>query len=134
MMARLLAEMKAETRTNREETRTNHAKTEAKIDACVEKTDAWLEEMKSSLGTTRARMESGHERIEAEIEPDVEEKNTTDFEANGEKSEAVLELPEGPKEEAAVEMIGATEDRTRDLAVPARRKDHSHKGPMVEKR
>jgi hypothetical protein len=33
-----------------------------------------------------------------------------------------------------VEMIGATEDRTRDRAVPAQHKGRSHEGPMVKKR
>jgi chromosome condensin MukBEF ATPase and DNA-binding subunit MukB len=79
MMARLLAEMKAETRTSREEMRTNQdkmeanqGKVEAKIDGCLEKTGAWLEEMKPSLGKTGVRMDSGRERIETEIKPDVE--------------------------------------------------------------
>jgi hypothetical protein len=86
--------------------------------------------MKASLGKTRARTESGQERIEASIKPVVKEKNATGFEANREKSEAVSELQDVPKAEAGVEMIGATENRTRDLAVPARGEGRSHKGPL----
>jgi hypothetical protein len=42
--------------------------------------------------------------------------------------EAVAENQEVCNEEAAVEMIGATEDRTRDRAIPAWCKGCSHKG------
>jgi hypothetical protein len=42
---------------------------------------------------------------------------------------SVAENKEVRNEEATVETIGAAEHRTRDRAVPARRKGRSHKGP-----
>jgi hypothetical protein len=69
------------------------------------------------------------------------------MEENPEEMKSVAEHQEVPKEEAAIEMIGALKDRSVDrrlavrrcgqligLAVPARRKVRSHKGPTVEKR
>jgi hypothetical protein len=64
----------------------------------------------------------------------VEEVEAKDSEANQEKVEVLAEKQEVRNEVSAVEVIGATEDQTRDLAVPARRKGRSHRGPTVEKR
>jgi hypothetical protein len=56
------------------------------------------------------------------------------MEENPEKIKSVAKHQEDPNEEAAVEMIKATENQARDRAIPAWYKGHSHKGPTTEKR
>jgi hypothetical protein len=56
------------------------------------------------------------------------------MEANPEKMRSIVEHQKVPDEKAAMELIKATEDQTRDRAIPAWCKGHSHKGPSIKKR
>jgi hypothetical protein len=56
------------------------------------------------------------------------------MEADPEEMKSTAENQEVPNKETVVEMIGATEDRTRVRSVPALLKGCSHKGLTVEKR
>jgi hypothetical protein len=64
-------------------------------ETCLEKAKANPEKMKAMAGVFKERLDK---------------MNTTDLEANQEKSNAVAEHQEVPKEEAAVETIRALED------------------------
>jgi hypothetical protein len=75
------------------------------------------------------KMDASEEDMKAMMEACLEK-----MEANPGEMKSVAENQEVCNEEAAVEIIGVTEDRTRDRAVPARRKGRSHRGPTVEKR
>jgi hypothetical protein len=86
--------------------------------------------LKACLEKAEARTETSQEPWEAEIRTDLEEVVTTKSEAEQEKVVGVAEKQEVRNEVSAVEMIGATEDRTRDRAV---RMGCSHKRPTVEK-
>jgi hypothetical protein len=54
------------------------------------------------------------------VETGLEEVKATDVEANPEDIEAIAERQKVPNEEAAVEAIGALEDRYGDLRLPVR--------------
>jgi hypothetical protein len=136
---------------------------EAKMDTNQEKMDAWLEEIKAwqeemtayeepteaCLDEAETNPEKKAGLVEMEVAVDVSEErldkmDTADLEANREKSDAVADYLEVPKEEAALE------DRCGDRhlavgrwwvpkevgrrAVPARHKGRCHKGLPVEKR
>jgi hypothetical protein len=102
MMERLVAateKMDAKIDANEVNTETNQEKTTANLDAHHER---------------MVRKDSQLEKIEAAVEVFEERLNktdTVDFEANREKSEAVAEQQDAPKEEAAVETIGALVDQ-----------------------
>jgi hypothetical protein len=71
-------------------------------------------------------MKAGLEEMEAAVDvfqETLDKMDTTNLEANHEKSDAVAEHQKVPKDEAAGEIIGALEDRYRDrhLAIGRRR-------------
>jgi hypothetical protein len=63
-------------------------------------------------------MQTVQEEIEAEVMPELEDMNVTESEANQAKKEVVAEHQQVPNEEAAVETIGAPEDRYGDQQPP----------------
>jgi hypothetical protein len=66
--------------------------------------------LEACLEKMEVRTETSKEPRKAKIKTDQEEADTTDLEANREKSEAVAEQQDISKEEAAVKTIGALED------------------------
>jgi hypothetical protein len=78
---------------------------------------------KACLGKMKADIETCQKQREAESKTDLEEMDATDVEANPEEMKSLAEHLEVPKEGAAVETIGALEDRQGDrhLAVERRR-------------
>jgi recombinational DNA repair ATPase RecF len=109
----LLAKMKAEIRTNREETlaemETNQERMKAKIDANLQEITvemrAWwkkMEMMKAYPERLETRIETNQEPMEAEFKTGLAEVEAMDLEANSEEKEAIAEQQEVPKEEAAV--------------------------------
>jgi hypothetical protein len=84
------------------------------MNACHEKMTVSLEAMKVCLGKAEARIQTVQEQIEAEVVPGLEDMNVAESEANQEKMEAVAERRQVPNEQAAVEIIGALEDRCGD--------------------
>jgi hypothetical protein len=92
-------------------------------DVFEEKLDKMDAAMKACLGKTEANLETGREPKEADSKTDLDKMDTTYFEANPEENEAMAKHKEVPKEEAALEIIGALKDRygDRHLAVGRRR-------------
>jgi hypothetical protein len=112
MMTRLLAEI----RTNREEMRAGqeHLKEEMMV-----KLNAHYEWMMAGTDSQLETMGAARDIFEGRLN----EMDTTDLEANREKSEALAEQQDVPKTEAAVKNIGAPKDRygDRHLAAGCRR-------------
>jgi hypothetical protein len=139
MMARLLAGMKAEIRMS-----------QAKMDASLKeikeemmaRLEAKIEASNEKVKTIQEKIVCNHEELMA-IMKDSQER----METNQEKLKA-MDLEENPEEiEATVKTVGALKDHSGDqclvigscrwltrCAVPTLRKDHRHKGPMIEKR
>jgi chromosome segregation ATPase len=99
----------------------------AKMNKNQEKMDDWLEEMKAWRKKTTACQEAteaclekakaGREEMEAALgvfEERLDKMDVTDLEANREKSEGVAVRHEVHDEEAAMDTIGAPEDRSMD--------------------
>jgi hypothetical protein len=92
-----------------EKAKANPEKTMASLEEMKARMDVFEEEKldasgKACLGKTQANIETSQEPREAEVKADLKEMDTTDMEANGEKSEAVArqEVTNG---KAAVENI-----------------------------
>jgi hypothetical protein len=93
----------------------------AMLEAYNEETKAISEEMKGCREVTEVTKKADLEQTEDEIKTGPEEVKDTETEANQLKTEDVAEHREVPNEEAAVEKIGATEDRSRDQRLAVRR-------------
>jgi predicted dinucleotide-utilizing enzyme len=70
--------------------------------------------METNQEKMMAKLDAHHERIMARMDYQLEKIDTTVMEASREKSEAIVEQQDVPKEGAAVETIGALEDRYGD--------------------
>jgi hypothetical protein len=121
MMARMLGEMKVEIRTNeakadvnikelKEDIKTNQAKADANLREMKEEMRAGQEPLKEEM---LAKMETHHERM-ARMDSQLEKMDAcigtteaTDLEVNPKEIEIEAEHEEIPKEEAAMETIGA---------------------------
>jgi hypothetical protein len=124
MMACLLAEMKtsqAKTDASLKEMKEFSAGQEHLKEEMLVKMETNQERMDPKLDAHHewmiARMDSQLEKMEAAVDVFEERFNkmySTDLEANQEKSEAVAEQQDAPKEEAAVETIEALEDQSWD--------------------
>jgi hypothetical protein len=69
-----------------------------------------------------AIIKAGQEKTEAMMEACLEKTEVTDLEANPEEIKFVMEHQKAPKEKAAVETIGALEDRCGDRHLALRRR------------
>jgi hypothetical protein len=84
----------------------------SRMDAQRERTQYCREATEACLGKTEARIEVGQEPREADSKTGLEGMKTTDFEANPGETEAVTARQEVPDDEAAIETIGALNDRS----------------------
>jgi hypothetical protein len=127
-----IEEIKTDIRASQEERKANQDRLEGKIKASDEKFEVLQEEMKTQIGCLASKMDTHHERTMGSQEELMAMMKATEAclekaEANPEEKEAIAEQQEVPNEEAAVEIIGALEDRCRDRCVAVRRQEQPKK-------
>jgi hypothetical protein len=107
----MLAYLLAEIRTSQEEMKASHEESIANVKAGHEELMAIMETNQEKM---MAKLVAHHERMMARMDSQLEKMDTTDLEANWEKSEATVEQQDAPKEEFVVETIGALVDQYGD--------------------
>jgi DNA repair exonuclease SbcCD ATPase subunit len=131
----MVAETKAEMKTNQERIKAKIDANQENIDARLEEMKAWRKDTTTCLEKAKAnleKMEAGLEELEAAVdvfEDRLGKMDTTDLEANREKSEAIAVHQEVPNEGAEVETVGPLEDRYGDRRLAVRRSGRLTRSP-----